>query len=74
VRWTEWLRVLFTLGAAAAEIVRERRRAGDTRPAKVIWSEVKSARVADDAARERREAFAREAARHGADFGERDDE
>ena len=71
--WTEWLRVLFTLGATAAEIVRERRRAGDTRPARVIWDSVKSARIADEAARERREAFAREAARHGADFGERDE-
>lgn len=73
MRWTEWLRVLFTLGATAAEVIRERRRLGDTRPARVVWAEVKSARIADAAARERREAFAREAARHGADFGERDE-
>jgi len=65
----EWLRALFTLGATAAEVVRERRRLGDARPARVVWDEVRSKRVADDAARERREAFAREAARHGATYG-----
>lgn len=73
MKWLEFIGVALRFGAAAAEAVRERRRAGDTRPARVIWDSVKSARVADEAARERREAFAREAARHGADFGERDE-
>jgi len=73
MKWVEFITVLLRFGASAAEAVRERRRAGDTRPARVIWSDVRSKRIADEAARERREAFAREAARHAADFGERDE-
>lgn len=42
----EWLRVVLTMGLTAAEVVRERRRLGDTRPARVIWDEVRTARVA----------------------------
>ena len=74
MKWLEFITVALRFGATVAEGVRGRRRAGDTRPARVVWAEVRSKRVADEAARERREAFAREAARHGADFGERDDE
>jgi len=46
MRGLEWLRVVLTLGLTAAEIVRERRRQGDVRPARVIWDEVKTARIA----------------------------
>ena len=71
MKWLEFITVALRFGASAAEAVRERRRAGDTRPARAIWSEVRSKRIADEATGERREALAREAARHGADFGER---
>lgn len=54
----EWLRVLVTLGATAAEVVRERRLRGDTRPARVIWDEVKSAR-------QRRESYSKTRAKLG---------
>ncbi len=48
----EWLRVVLTLGLTAAEVVRERRRKGDTRPARDIWSEVRTAHIAAEKYRE----------------------
>ena len=51
----EWLRVLVTLGATAAEVVRERRLRGDTRPAREIWREVKTQRAAREAIQRQRE-------------------
>jgi hypothetical protein len=48
----EWLRVALTLGLTAAEIVRERRRLGDARPAREIWNEVRTARIAAEKYRE----------------------
>jgi len=41
-------------GATAAEAVREARRRGDARPAKVIWREVQSKRAMRDAVRDAR--------------------
>jgi hypothetical protein len=52
VKGLEWLRVVLTLGLTAAEIVRERRRLGDTRPAREIWDEVRTARIAAEKYRE----------------------
>lgn len=69
----EFLVNALRFGGAVAEAVREARRKGDTRKAGEIWRQIESKRIADEAARKRREAFAREAARHGADFGERDE-
>jgi len=52
MRWLEFARVALTLGLAAAEGVREARRRGDTRPAKVIWDSVKTQRIAAEKYRE----------------------
>lgn len=51
----EFIRVVLTLGLTAAEIVRERRRQGDQRPAREIWDEVRTARIAAEKYRENRE-------------------
>jgi hypothetical protein len=48
----EWLRVALTLGLTAAEVVRERRRLGDARPAREIWDSVKTQRIAAEKYRE----------------------
>jgi hypothetical protein len=52
MRGLEWVRVALTLGLTAAEIVRERRRQGDVRPARVIWDSVKTQRIAAEKYRE----------------------
>jgi hypothetical protein len=46
MRGLEWVRVVLTLGLTAAEVVRERRRLGGTRPAREIWDSVKTQRIA----------------------------
>lgn len=48
----EWIRVVLTLGLTAAEVVRERRRQGDQRPAREIWDSVKTQRIAAEKYRE----------------------
>jgi hypothetical protein len=68
----EWLRVVLTLGLTAAEIVRERRRQGDQRPAREIWDEVKTARIAAEKYREGVERIRAQKRRIG--LPERDDE
>lgn len=52
----EFLVNALRFGGAVAEIIRERRRAGDTRPARVIWAEVESTRAWQNASREKRRA------------------
>jgi len=52
MKWLELARVALTLGLTAAEAIREARRRGDTRPAKVVWDEVKTARIAAEKYRE----------------------
>lgn len=61
----EWLRVVLTLGLTAAEIVRERRRLGDTRPAREIWDSVKTQRIAAEEYRENVERIRAEKRRLG---------
>jgi len=65
MRGLEWVRVVFTLGLAAADAVREARRKGDTRPAREVWRDVKTMRAAQRAYTERMEAFRRERERLG---------
>ena len=65
MRAAEWIRVLVTLGASAAEAVREARRRGDRRPAREVWRDVKTMRAAQKAYTERMEAFRRERERLG---------
>jgi hypothetical protein len=72
MKWTEWLRALVTLGATAAEAVRERRRLGDTRPAREIWDEVRTARIAAEKYRENVERHRAQKKRLG--LPERDEE
>lgn len=52
----EFLINALRFGGAVAEIIRDRRRAGDTRPARVIWDEVRSTRAWQDASRDKRRA------------------
>lgn len=52
MKFLEYARVVFTLGLAAADAIREARRRGDTRPAKVIWDSVKTQRIAAEKYRE----------------------
>lgn len=48
----EFIRIALTLGLTAAEVVRERRRQGDQRPAREIWDSVKTQRIAAEKYRE----------------------
>lgn len=48
----EFIRIALTLGLTAAEVVRERRRQGDQRPAREIWDSVKTQRIAAEEYRE----------------------
>jgi len=66
----EFIRVVLTMGLAAAEGVREARRRGDTRPAREVWRDVKTMRAAQKSYRERMEAFRRERERLGVEDGD----
>lgn len=44
MKWWEFVGIALRYGATFAEVVRERRRKGDTRKASEIWREVKSER------------------------------
>ena len=54
MKWLEFIGVALRFGATAAEAVREARRRGDARPAKVVWREVQSKRAMRDAVRDAR--------------------
>lgn len=70
MRAAEWIRVFVTLGASAAEAVRDARRKGDHRPAREVWRDIRTMRAAQKAYTERMEAFRRERERLGVEDGD----